>query len=578
MTATFSFNRIIIKTKYYSYMSSQNGKRWHNIAYWAIIAMACIVFFVMNVLTTFKEDDLAMSLIEGEWTPVRSLADFFRSHYCHYMTVNGRSADIVAELSCWLLGKPVFNILNTLIFGLLLHLLSLLCTGRRSVMVVSMFLAFVGCCFPVPGETMLWLSGSCNYMWAVTLSLLFVYLLQRRNQRGLAGWGKTLLLVLFSIVAGSFNEATTFGFLAGLFLYYLINRRNLKPNRTVILMLVGYAIGVVIIACSPAAWGRATSGDIVTNLGFKELLSSRWFIFHEKIWRFYTPAAAIAVGVIALFWKGFKTVIQCPWTYILLCLFVVMFALGLVNERAYASLATVGFIIVTIAAHYLLNRWQWVRIGVTAVSLALFGYTSTYAIRALQAYKAYDDQVVKEIKESPEQAVLKERKFEIYTRFAKSMKYMSTDFFERELIYRSYYGKDNVQFVSDSVYERFHSGRLLDGATLLPLKCDHPEIADSVLGFPDQDYMAIIIKGDTLPPTYQGAKYYFYEANGDLDSEEQERRRNYGISAEYTPIGYYPLYYQGKQLLICQLPTNDVASIVISFKGDVSDGEMTLTR
>ncbi|MBQ6079967.1 MAG: hypothetical protein IJK93_06795 [Muribaculaceae bacterium] len=561
-----------------SYMDSKAGRRWHDIAYWGTIAVACIVFLVMNMLTTFKEDDLAMHLIEGEWSPVRSLADFFRSHYCHYMTVNGRSSDIVAELSCWLLGKPVFNVLNTLMFGLLLHMLSLLSTGRRSVMVVAMFLAFVGCFFPVPGETMLWLAGSCNYMWAITLSLVFVYLLQRRNQLGQAGLGKTILLVLFSIVAGSFNEATTFGFMAGLLLYYLINYRNLKPNRTVILMLAGYAIGVIIIACSPAAWGRATSGDIVTNLGFKELLSSRWFIFHEKIWRFYTPVAAILVGIVALFWKGFKTVKQSPWTYILLCLLVAMFALGLVNERAYAALATVGFLIVAIAVYYLLKRWLWARIGVTLISLALFGYTGAYALKALKAYKDYDDQVVKEIMESPSQAVLKERQFEIYTRFAKSMKYMSTDFFDRELVYRSYYGKENVQFVSDSVYERYHSGRLLDGATLLPLKCDHPEIADTIWSFPDQDYMAIVIKGDTLPPTYQGAKYYFYETNGNLDQEEQERRRNYGISAEYTPIGYYPLYYQGKQLLICQLPGDDVASIVISFKGDVSDGEMTLTR
>jgi hypothetical protein len=559
-------------------MDSKAGRRWHDIAYWGTIVAACIVFLVMNMLTTFKEDDLAMTLIEGEWSPVRSLADFFRSHYCHYMTVNGRSSDIVAELSCWLLGKPVFNVLNTLMFGLLLHMLSLLSTGRRSVMVVAMFLAFVGCFFPVPGETMLWLSGSCNYMWAITLSLVFVYLLQRRYQRGQAGWGKTILLMLFSIVAGSFNEATTFGFMAGLLLYYLINRRNLKPNRTVILMLVGYAIGVLIIACSPAAWGRATSGDIVTNLGFKELLSSRWFIFHEKIWRFYTPVAAILVGIVALFWKGFKTVKQSPWTYILLCLLIAMFALGLVNERAYAALATVGFLIVAIAVYYLLKRWLWARIGVALISLALFGYTGSYALKALKAYKDYDDQVVKEIMDSPSQAVLKERQFEIYTRFAKSMKYVSTDFFDRELVYRSYYGKENVQFVSDSVYERYHSGRLLDGATLLPLKCDHPEIADTIWSFPDQDYMAIVIKGDTLPPTYQGAKYYFYETNGDLDQEEQERRRNYGISAEYTPIGYYPLYYQGKQLLICPLPTDDVASIVISFQGDVSEGEMTLTR
>lgn len=559
------------------FLDSPSWKRTHDIGYWLLIVAACVVFYIMNVLTTLKEDDLAFSLIEGEWTHVRTLADYFRSHYCHYLTVNGRSSDIVGELFCGLLGKPLFNIANTLVFGLMMHLLSLLSTGRRSVMVVAMFLAFFGCCFPIPGETMLWLSGSCNYMWAVTLSLLLVYCLQRHQGRGAkTGWGKTVLLMLLAVFAGSFNEGTSLGFFAGLFLYYLFNRD--KVNRTVLLVMGAYLLGILIIAVCPATWNRATSGYIVVDMGWRELLSSRWFIFHEKIWRFYTPVLALIVGVVALCWKGFKPIMRNPWTYILLCSLAVMFLLGIVQERPYTALATVGFVIVAMGVDALLARWPLARLAVAVVGIALFAYTSFYAVKAIHAYKVYDDQTASEIVAAPNQAVLRERQFDIYSRFIRPMKYNSLDFFDRELVYRGYYEKENVQFVTDSVYDRYHSGRLLAGATVMPLVCDHPEIADTVLSFPDQDYMAIVLKVDSLPPTYQQARYYFYETNGNLDAQEVERRRNYAISAEYTPLGYYPLRYQGKHLLICPLPEDDVASIVISFEGDISEGEMTLNR
>jgi len=561
--------------KYSRYLESASGKRWHNHGYWLLLIVACIVFFLMNVLTTFKEDDLAYSLVEGEWTHMRNLADFFRSHYCHYLTVNGRSSDIISELCCGLLGKPVFNVLNTLVFGLMLHLLSLLTTGRRSIMAVSMFLAFLGCCYPIPGETMLWLSGSCNYMWAITLSLALVYYLLHHG-KGQLGWGKTILLFLFAVVAGSFNEATSIGFFVGLFFYYLFNRKEI--DRRVVVIMIGYLLGILIIAVCPATWNRASSGDIVVNLGLRELIFSRVYIFYEKICRFYTPILALVVGIVAILWKGFKPVVRSPWTYIFLALMLVMFAFGIVNERPYAALATVGFIVVAIGVDALLARWPLARIAVSLVGLALFAYTGFYALKALQAYKIYDDKTVSEIMAAPRQVVLKERTFDIYSRFIRPMKYVSTDFFNRELVYRSYYGKDNVQFVSDSVYTRFHSGRLLDGARVLPLTCDHPEIADTVLAFDGQDYMAVVLKVDSLPPTYQEARYYFFEQNGDLDAKELERRRNYGISSEFTPQGYYPLDFQDKHLLICPLLGDDVSSVEISFKGDISDGEMTLTR
>jgi hypothetical protein len=107
-------------------------RRYHDAAYWALMIAACAVFLVMNVLTTIKEDDMAYSLIEGEWVPVHTLLDVLRSHANHFADANGRTANLVAALFCGLLGKTVFNICNTIVFGLMGHLLSLLTAGRRS--------------------------------------------------------------------------------------------------------------------------------------------------------------------------------------------------------------------------------------------------------------------------------------------------------------------------------------------------------------------------------------------------------------------------------------------------------------
>jgi hypothetical protein len=112
----------------------------------------------------------------------------------------------------------------------------------------------------------------------------------------------------------------------------------------------------------------------------------------------------------------------------------------------------------------------------------------------------------------------------------------------------------------------------------MPLVSDRPEIADTVLTFPGQDYMAILLKTDTIPHTYQEARYYFYQSTQSLDAEELERRANYGLTMEYSPMSYYPIDYQGRRLLICPFMEDDVEHIVISLDGELSEGEITFKR
>ena len=557
-----------------SAISWLNKPRRHDAIYWCLLMLACAAFLVMNVLTTLKEDDMGFTLIDGEWTPIQSLADLLKSHYNHYVSTNGRTSDLFALLFCGVFGKMAFNVCNTLVFGLLAHLVSLLATGRRSVLALAAVVGCVGTCYPVPGETMLWIAGSCNYMWAVTASLLLVYCLLHRCQ-GQLGWGRAVLLLLGAVVAGSFNEATSFGFMAGLCLYYVFNRERF--DRAAALAMLGYLIGVALIMASPAAWDRASSGGIVVDLELRQLLSSRWYIFSEKMWRFGIPVVALIVGVVALLARRGRAVRQCVWTYVFLCLALVMLALGIIHERAYAPLATVALIIVVIGADVLLARWQWARLAVVVAALAVAAFTWGRGIKVLNDYHAFENQVVSEIVSAPRQAVLHERFFPVYSRFIKPVNHNSTHYFAQGVVYCGYFDKDNVQFVSDSVYERFHEGRLLEGVKPLSFTCDRPDVTDSLFAIHGQDYMVAVLKTDTLPRTFQMARYYMSQPGSGLTDEEAAKRADYGLDTEYTPYGFYPLRYQGRNLLIFTLPTRYTDRIVFPVGMGFKPEEATIT-
>lgn len=529
-------------------------------AYWGLLVVAFAVMLVMNALTTFKEDDLAFTLIEGVWTPVRSLGDVLQSHLTHYSGTNGRLADVVPELFAGLLGKPAFNVCNALVFVLMAHLVSLLATGRRSMLALTSFLAIVGTCFPVPGETMLWMSGSANYMWAITLSLALARYLQRTGGQPL-GWGSAIPLFIMALVAGGFNEATSLGFLGGWILFYLFNRDAI--DRRAIVVIAGYVLGILLIVASPGTWQRVST-DLAVSLTPGDMLASRWHIFCEKMWRFYLPVVTLVLGLALMLLRQGQVVKKSLWTYVFLCMALVMFALGLHHERAYSPLVTVAMIILLAVTDALLSRrWLRLRQVVIAVALALSVFTFARGVKVLNDYKAYDNNTVAEIKTAPRQAVLLQRQFDGYSRFIKLMNYMSTNYFAHELIYCAYYGKDNVQFVGDSVYRRFHEGRLLDGAAVWPVKTSAPDATGDVLLIPGQEYMAVALSCDTIPHTPQVARYLLADAEGALTQQERLRRRREGLVTDYSPMGFYPLEYRGHRYLILPVPDSTITSIEI---------------
>jgi hypothetical protein len=202
--------------------------------------------------------------------------------------------------------------------------------------------------------------------------------------------------------------------------------------------------------------------------------------------------------------------------------------------------------------------------------LALGIYTHVRALPVLQQYKAVNERVVEEIRSAPGQAILRESPFKGYSRFLFTLPMKSDYFFTNEYIWRAYFDKENVQFVSDSVYVRLHDGRLHDGAIAMPFKADRPALYGGLVAFPDQDYMLLPLALDTLPTAYQVGTAYWNDASQALTQAERDYRRRHALTGKSDPFGYYPLRYDGRVFMVLPLLDNNVSSalLLLDYAGD----------
>ena len=533
-------------------------RRWADILYWCLLLVGCAVFLLLNFYTPIKEDDIFQSYIGGgSGEPINNPLDVLRS-WVSYYRFDARLANIISFTFNGILGKVAFNVVNTLVFGVLVHLLSRLTTGRNSAMVLVMLYTYIVTAMPVPGETLLWAAGSAGYMWAFTASMLFVaYLMWHRNPR--PGWLMGIVVFLLSAFTGGINEGTTFGVFGGLVLYYLFNRD--KVDRAVAIAMAGYMVGVLVLLTCPGAWDRA-SLEVSRDAGIVSLLTDRLRILWNSSCRFVTPLAALAVILFWMLKDGFKkTFADHPFTLIFLVLLAFTVVVGKEQLRLYFPVSMMGFVLLVMAVDRLFNRAWWLRLAVIAVGLAMCVMHYPHNIATVKHYQAFFNGIEHEIRQSSDrQVILPTAEFDDYSRFIKYFNFDSRNFFIREETLCHYYDKDNIQFVPDSVYHRFHSGRLLDNAEPMPFTAPACPDVEAILNIPDQDYWVVKMRQDTISHSYQFAQPY---------------------GADGTPIativGYFPLLYQGHEYLV--FPPVDSAVTRLEFSPYALDGTpITLQR
>ena len=138
-----------------------------------ILILFWLVFWVLNVLTPLLSDDYryAYSFATGE--RMTHLSQLIPSMAAHYQSFNGRVVVHFFTQLMLMMDKSVFNVLNAGMAVLLLLVLYRLCRGdeRHDCWLLGALGALVFLFAPIPGQTMLWLDGACNYLWGTTLIL-----------------------------------------------------------------------------------------------------------------------------------------------------------------------------------------------------------------------------------------------------------------------------------------------------------------------------------------------------------------------------------------------------------------------
>ena len=249
-----------------------------------------IMIFILNIKTPFQWDDFRLTQIwpSESGMKVESFGDILMSQYNHYYSWGGRTlVHIVAQFLVFI--DPLkADMLNTLVYLVYVFLVYYHIKGKGK----HDFVVFAGVNFltyflqPVFGETILWLTGSANYLWGTSMILLFMLPYRMYDGEKTGKWilPKSLGMLVLGVMAGWTNENTAASMILMIALFVLLYKTQ-KRNIPVwaIFGLFGAIAGYIIMIVAPGNFFRADlrTGGITMDLfhfSYRFLTSTQFFV------------------------------------------------------------------------------------------------------------------------------------------------------------------------------------------------------------------------------------------------------------------------------------------------------------
>jgi hypothetical protein len=231
-------------------------------------SLLLIYFLLINFLTPLASDDFyySMSVYRNTSLP-ESLADIFIALLEQYIKWTGRIVANFIGMVFLLIGKPLFNIANALMFCLLIYLMFFHAFARKpknqDITILVSLLLLTWFMQPNIGETVFWLTGAANYLWTTVIILLFLlpYRLLLENRIILKeNFDNISKFCILGILAGWTNENTAFiSILAiGLILIIKYSENKLRQlPKWFYSGLAGQIIGYMFLILAPGNIRRA---------------------------------------------------------------------------------------------------------------------------------------------------------------------------------------------------------------------------------------------------------------------------------------------------------------------------------
>ncbi|MBQ7822210.1 MAG: hypothetical protein IJ391_08020 [Clostridia bacterium] len=267
------------------------------ITLFALVLVITAQMYVLNSQTSLCRDDYSYSytfaVTENKFR-IENFRQVIESQINHYRVLNGRAVTHTLAQTFLIFDKYVFDIFNTAAFVALLLLISFHASPeRRCGSPVMLLAAFIGLWFFTPafGDSYLWLTGACNYLWGIFIILLYL-IPQSAAYSGVRAPALTTRIVLtplyfiLAVIAGATNENTGAALIVMSLLFIVANA--LKHRRYPFMStvgLVGNILGFLFMILAPGQSARLESsggfGNIAVWLERFKNISEDFFKYHK---------------------------------------------------------------------------------------------------------------------------------------------------------------------------------------------------------------------------------------------------------------------------------------------------------
>ncbi len=227
-------------------------------------------------------DDLDYKyMMNGEiwqsWGKIKTIKQFFESQWIHYQHVNGRFvAHSLVQLFNAHYGQQVFAICNAIVYMLFAFLLGKagkvsFCRnpgGIFSAICISV-LCFITKMMP---------TCQIGYIWAMAANVAWLILFFKIKH---PNWVSTILMLLFGIIVGNWQESVSLGVCCGVGFWWIFQLTNSIRNKEEKFdwhrswMFLGYVAGTATNCFAPSTMGRVS--DIEMPLIDEFLIASYSF-------------------------------------------------------------------------------------------------------------------------------------------------------------------------------------------------------------------------------------------------------------------------------------------------------------
>ncbi len=227
------------------------------------LILFCIIFvliFVCNCFTDLISDDFNYMFNFKNGERITNFFQIFGSLKGHSLSMNGRLTAHFFAQTVLLMPKWIFNLINSLIFTLLVFLIEKIADvkNKRNYFLIGGIFCAIWILSPAFGQAFLWLDGSCNYLWSYFWGALFILPFAEHfaKKKKIGNIFLKCLFLLVSFIAGSYSENTSAAFICAAVLILLSNGLyfKTKPYLYEIFSVIIAFAGYITIYLAPAQW------------------------------------------------------------------------------------------------------------------------------------------------------------------------------------------------------------------------------------------------------------------------------------------------------------------------------------